>query len=108
MEPKTTGERLRHLRMEHQWTQEYVAKRLGIDRTGYVRYETNSITRPRKMLELAELFNVSVDYLMCTSDVRTTRKQIDAINKYNRLSKESRNTVDSLINALYCIERGKK
>jgi transcriptional regulator with XRE-family HTH domain len=94
--------------MEHKWTQEYVAKRLGIDRTGYVRYESNSITRPRKMLELAELFNVSVDYLMCTSDLRTTRKQIDAINKYNRLSKESRNTIDSLINALYCIERGKK
>jgi len=66
------GERIKQLRTERQWTQEYVCEKLNISSGALSRYET-SMYEP-KSLELvkdfADLYNVSTDYLLGKSDIR--------------------------------------
>lgn len=73
------GERIKQLRTERQWTQEYVCEKLNISSGALSRYET-SMYEP-KSLELvkdfANLFNVSTDYLLGKSDMRNPEVQED-------------------------------
>lgn len=66
------GERIKQLRTDNQWTQEYVCEKLNISPGALSRYETG-MYEP-KSLELikdfADLFNVSTDYLLCKTDIR--------------------------------------
>ncbi len=72
------GERIKQLRLEKKWTQEYVCEKLNISAGALSRYET-SMYEP-KSLELlkdfANLFNVSTDYLLGKSDIRNPEEQI--------------------------------
>ena len=59
------GERLRALRKRAGLTQQAVAQRLSIHRTAYTKYETSGVTPdPQGLVLLAEMFGVSVDYLV--------------------------------------------
>ena len=60
----TTGERLKALRKERGYSQEDVAKMLGIGRTTYLKYESGENKPSRKLKELASLFGVTTDYLL--------------------------------------------
>lgn len=70
------GERIKELRLENKWTQEYVCEKLNISSGALSRYET-SMYEP-KSLELikdfAVLFNVSTDYLLGKTDIRNPEK----------------------------------
>lgn len=70
------GERIKELRLERQWTQEYVCEKLNISSGALSRYET-SMYEP-KSLELvkdfANLFGVSTDYLLGKSNIRNPEK----------------------------------
>lgn len=63
-------QKLKYLRTENNMTQRYVAKRLNVARSTIAGYETKS-RQPshEKLTALAELFNVSIDYLL--SDTNT-------------------------------------
>ena len=56
---------IRNLREDNDWTQQYVAGCIGVNRRTYSAYETgaNSMT-PETLIQLAELYNTSVDYLL--------------------------------------------
>lgn len=59
------GDRLRALRKRAGMTQEAVAQHLSIHRTAYTKYETSGVTPdPQGLVLLANLFGVSVDYLV--------------------------------------------
>ncbi|MBQ4332461.1 MAG: helix-turn-helix transcriptional regulator [Clostridia bacterium] len=59
------GARLRMLRRRAKWTQQAVADRLSIHRTTYTKYETGVVTPDQQgLLKLAEIFGVTVDYLL--------------------------------------------
>ena len=59
------GERLRALRKRAGLTQQAVAERLSIHRTAYTKYETSGVMPdPVGLMVLADLFGVSVDYLV--------------------------------------------
>ena len=68
----TFGDRIKQLRIEHKWTQEYVCEKLSISSGALSRYETG-MYEP-KSLELvkdfAVLYGVSTDYLLGMSDKR--------------------------------------
>lgn len=70
------GKRIKELRIEHQWTQEFVCKKLNISPGALSRYET-SMYEP-KSLELvkdfANLFNVSTDYLLGKTNTKNIEK----------------------------------
>ena len=64
----TIGERLKTLRKERGYSQEDVAKMLGIGRTTYLKYESGENKPSRKLKELASLFGVTTDYLLGRDD----------------------------------------
>ena len=103
------GERIKQLRSEHQWTQEYVCEQLKISSGALSRYETG-MYEP-KSLELvkdfAKLFDVSTDYLLGKSDVRNPEKikindadvafasGVKALNETNKMI--IKNTLEALL-----------
>lgn len=57
--------RMRDLREDSDYTQEYVAHFLGTSQTMYARYERGANELPiRHLIKLCELYNVSSDYLL--------------------------------------------
>lgn len=59
------GERLRALRKRSGLTQQEVAEKLSVHRTAYTKYETSGVMPdPLGLVVLADLFGVSVDYLV--------------------------------------------
>ena len=70
----TFGEKIKYLRNEREWTQEYVAKKLNISAPALSRYESG--TCEPKDLELvsqfAVLYDVSTDFLLGLIDKDNT------------------------------------
>ena len=63
--------RLRDLREDAEMNQTQVAKYLKMSQTGYSKYETGENDIPTQVLiRLAELYHVSIDYLLGVSDKR--------------------------------------
>lgn len=61
--------RIRALREDKDWTQQYVADLLGVNRRTYSAYENGINTMsPEILVALAKLHNTSVDYLLDLSD----------------------------------------
>lgn len=88
--------RLRKLRDNQGWTQDYVAERIGIGGSAYRSYENNNRRIPVDTLtRVAALYKVSVDELLGNSvrpDASTniihgnfTEEQIQKIQKYAEL-----------------------
>lgn len=66
------GNKIKELRTEKQWTQEFVAEKLNISMGALSRYETG-MYEPKSLdlvKDFAVLFNVSTDYLLGKSDIR--------------------------------------
>lgn len=66
------GNKIKELRTEKQWTQEFVAEKLNISMGALSRYETG-MYEPKSLdlvKDFAVLFNVSTDYLLGKSDTR--------------------------------------
>ncbi|WP_270166113.1 helix-turn-helix domain-containing protein [Paenibacillus sp. SYP-B4298] len=64
--------RFRQLREQQQWTQDEVADKLGVQRStiaGYESAEKNRIPREETLHKIADLFQVSLDYLLGRSEI---------------------------------------
>ncbi len=98
-----TGNRLRLLRQEKDMSQEEVAKKIGISRTGYNKYESGDIKPVRKIKELSALFGVSADYILGLDEppLAEDTEGEELYRKYVSLSDRSKEMVKLLINALY-------
>lgn len=69
MENKKYIERIKNLREDHDYTQEYVANYLGTSQTMYARYERGANELPiRHLLSLCQLYHVSSDYILGLSN----------------------------------------
>lgn len=61
--------RMRDLREDHDYTQEYVARILGTSQTMYARYERAANELPiHHLLTLCRLYQVSADYILGLTD----------------------------------------
>ncbi|MBE6710497.1 MAG: helix-turn-helix transcriptional regulator [Ruminococcaceae bacterium] len=61
--------RIRDLREDHDYTQEYVASKLNIRQNTYSQYETGKRQLPIELLiQLADLYQTSTDYILCRTD----------------------------------------
>lgn len=99
------GYRIKELRKDKEWSQEFVAEKLHISIGALSRYE-NGMFEP-KSLELvsdfATLFNVSTDYLLGKSDIRNIEelKNVQFANNggldINGLDKEELNELQRQI-----------
>ena len=70
------GAKLKELRQERQWTQGYVAQRVGVTASLISAYETG-IRQPsyEVLIRLAHLFSVSSDYLLGITGRKTPDDQ---------------------------------
>ena len=63
------AKRLKELRSENNYTQNFIASKLGIRQQSYARYESG-VGEPNldTLVTIAKLFNVSTDYLLGIAD----------------------------------------
>lgn len=94
------AERIRHLREQKGFSQTDLAKRLGISRSSVNAWELGiSLPSTQYIVELANLFKVSTDYLLCVdrtasisvtgltdNDIRMVNSLICHLNSKNRRS----------------------
>lgn len=71
-----TAQKLKKLREEKKLSQAEVAKLLNINRTTYVKWETGASLPIRKINEVAQLFNVTTDYLLGNNTAISSNKQV--------------------------------
>lgn len=66
------GDRIKNLRKDKEWSQEYVANKLNISVGALSRYETGMFEPKSLSLvnDFATLFDVTTDYLLGKSDIR--------------------------------------
>ena len=96
----TTGIRLKSLREMRGWSQEDVAKRIGVGRTTYLKYETGENRPVRKLNELARLFGVSYDYLLDNENASAgtlSEDETRLIYDYRLLDDESKRLVQGIM-----------
>ena len=66
---ESVGQRIRRLRKKNKMTQDSVAAQLNVERVTISRYESDAMTpRGARLVELAKLFDCSVDYLLGVED----------------------------------------
>ena len=64
--------RLKEIREDHDYTQDYIAEYLNMSQTGYSKYECGERDMPTEVLKkLAKLYNTSIDYLLYMTDERS-------------------------------------
>ena len=102
----TFGERLTELRKEHGYaTRNEFADKLGIPSTTLRNYETDGREPGHTFLkQISELFNVSVDYLLCLTDekevlntFRLHSSEQNMIEKYRDLDPYGKEIVDTIL-----------
>ena len=65
-------ENIRSMRIDRGRTQQQVAKVLGVSQNTYSQYEIGVLNYPvDAVIKLADLYGVSVDYLLGRTDVKT-------------------------------------
>ena len=65
-------ETIRNLRIDNGYTQDQIAKYLGIKQNTYSQYEIGVLNYPIDVLmKLADFYDVSVDYLLGRTNVKT-------------------------------------
>ncbi len=76
-----SNERLEDLRDEHDLKKKDVAKAIGVVESVYSEWENGKLSIPTKRLnQLANYFEVSIDYMLGISNKRTRIKSSDAID----------------------------
>ena len=65
-------ENIRSLRIDNSYTQKQIAEYLGISQNTYSQYEVGVLNYPvEALMKLADFYNVSVDYLLGRTNVKT-------------------------------------
>ncbi len=81
--------RLKEIRKEKNLLQKEIANKLGMSQNGYSQYETDISNIPTtKLKKLAIIFNVSIDYILNLTDIKTPYNPshiIKTANNMNRL-----------------------
>lgn len=78
------SQRFKHLREKKGWTQDEVAEKLGVSRptiAGYESEEKGRIPREETLHKIADLFGVSLDYLLGRTDDPTPVNEKDNISR---------------------------
>lgn len=106
----TFDKKLKELRQKNEMTQLYVAQRLNVARSTIAGYETkNRQPSHEKLTALANLFHVSVDYLLDDNDTFTLdASQISTpcadeqslLLRYRRLSAQSKEDLTEYLDLL--------
>jgi len=100
----TLGEKLKKLRKEKNWSQQYLSDQLGVHTKHISRYENNVNKPSLEMLrKLSDLFNVSVDYLVNeeASNINFKDKELEKyFEKVDKLDEDDKKLVKAMLDAV--------
>lgn len=95
--------RIRALREEFEYTQQFVANYLNCKRTTYESWETGHIILPLDIAnKLANLYNVPISYVLGTDTIRFVENQLENIdycfmlNKFNNLKEHNNDSYEDI------------
>jgi len=89
------GKRLRKLRKEQNLTQKQIADKLGVNRATVAGYETKGMEPGYNTLnKLAEMFNVSADYLLGRTNQRQPYDNDEKIDKIKEALSEDQDLLE--------------
>lgn len=104
---KTTGERIKQMRLEKNWTQKDLALHLGLKNdTAIANYESNySIPKDEIKYKLCEIFDCTMDYLMCRTEIKKENLQDPlglakigfSMDKYNPPTEKQKEQIRDLL-----------
>ena len=97
--------KLKSLRLEREWSQAELAERLGIDRIRVSTYENGKVVPETKlMVKMAEVFDVSLDYLVFGNEEGSSpkidfkdRDLMRQFQKLDNMDNDARKIVKELI-----------
>ncbi|MCC0705301.1 helix-turn-helix transcriptional regulator [Clostridioides sp. ES-S-0049-02] len=97
--------RLRELRKENKYTVQDVADKLSVNKNSVVRWENgNRKVDTEKLIELSNIYNVSIDYILCITDnrenIQLEEEEKQLLNNYRELDTKSKTIVQEQINTL--------
>lgn len=109
------GLKIKELRLQRGWSQETLAKKIGIGQQYISKYESGKLSPSLKTIgKLAAAFGVSVDFLRSKekvdlSDLNIKDKSLrELLNEVNDLNEEDLLTVRNVIEALVYRNKNKK
>lgn len=74
-------DRLKEMRLKHHLTQAELADKLGADTKQISRWESGTgVPHGDRLVDIAQILNVSVDYLLGISDEPTIRVRVDNLS----------------------------
>lgn len=74
-------DRLKQMRLKHHLTQAELADKLGADTKQISRWESgNGVPHAERLIDIAQILSVSVDYLLGVSDEPTIRVRVDNLS----------------------------
>lgn len=80
--------RLKDLREDNDYTQEYIAEKLKINRVVYNRYENGIRDIPTELvLELAKIYKVDTDYILGKSNIKSYNRFLNEIDEIEEILK---------------------
>ena len=95
--------RIRALREEFEYTQQFVANYLNCKRTTYESWETGHIILPLDIAnKLANLYNVPISYVLGTDTIRFVKNQLENIDycfmlkKFNNLKEYNNDSYEDI------------
>lgn len=93
--------RIKQLRNEQHWTQEYLGSLLNVNKSAISKYENgNSVLTAQTIIILCKIFQVSADYLLGISSFRTTSNYGgSALTNHSPIFENDSYTADSSISA---------
>lgn len=111
---ETMAERIQRLRKAAGYSQNTLAKRLGITRNAIIKWEQGESTPSRRLAELAVLLGTTSDYLLTGKDeldapqeapelpdeLRISPKEWDMLEMYRALNSSKRQVIDTLLQTL--------
>lgn len=91
---RTTGSRIKELRERRDWSQKYLAKRIGINNSVLSRIEADKRPVENELLKkICEVFDISADILLGRSSVTNT-----VMNEYDPLQAAKNRLIEHLSN----------
>jgi Predicted transcriptional regulators len=99
---ETVGFRIKILRSEKEITQNDLAKYLSVTRMVVTNWETNrTFPDPQSLMMMADYFGVSVDYLLCRTNIRPPAHLVTNIVDFlDGLTDREKNSVIDFISYL--------
>ena len=113
-------ERLKNLRVHNGLSQDDLAKKLNVSRQTIWRWENKAIPDAMSLVELSKLYNVPIEYLLCTNEysgnvIGLSEKSIEMLRLLSsqkaksKLALETLNGINFILEKLYSErKKGKK